>query len=151
LARWTSTQARTILKLPPELLFGTGLLIASICPIASHISVHWPTCAMAHVAPARSSASARTRARRYNYRRYFELIRGSSRGWVHAVRENDEVADCAAPCGCHEAAACAEVKGQFLAIVSHERAPLNAIIGFPTCCCMRCSAPSRTRARGYVG
>ncbi|CCV12572.1 PAS domain-containing sensor histidine kinase [Mesorhizobium sp. STM 4661] len=135
-----SAKARTILKLPPELLFGTGLF--------DRIHLSDRVAYLSALADMRDGALARRLDLRVrlpqngngatadNYRPFsLELARLEKQQDVFTLvlRENGEVAglreDLAAA---NEAAASAEVaKGRFLAVVSHElRTPLNAIIGF---------------------
>jgi cell cycle sensor histidine kinase DivJ len=135
-----SAKARTLLKLPPELLFGTGLF--------DRIHLSDRVAYLSALADMRDGALSRRLDLRVrlpqdgggatadNYRPFsLELIRAWQQDEVFTLvlRENDETAglreDFAAA---REAATSAEVaKGRFLAVVSHElRTPLNAIIGF---------------------
>ncbi|PTE09669.1 sensor histidine kinase [Mesorhizobium helmanticense] len=135
-----SAKARTLLKLQPELLFGTGLF--------DRIHLSDRVAYLSALADMRDGALARRLDLRVrlpqdgggatadNYRPFaLELARLEKQQDVFTLvlRENGEVAalreDLAAA---NEAAASAEVaKGRFLAVVSHElRTPLNAIIGF---------------------
>lgn len=135
-----SAKARTILKLQPELLFGTGLF--------DRIHLSDRVAYLSALADMRDGALARrfdlrvrlpqngNGATADNYRPFsLELARAEKQQDVFTLilRENGETAalrdDLAAA---NEAAAAAEVaKGRFLAVVSHElRTPLNAIIGF---------------------
>ncbi|MEP6565066.1 MAG: HAMP domain-containing sensor histidine kinase [Mesorhizobium sp.] len=135
-----SAKARTILKLPPELLFGTGLF--------DRIHLSDRVAYLSALADMRDGAPARRLDLRVrlpqngdgptadNYRPFsLELVRGELQQDIFTLvlREDNEIArlreDLAVA---NEAAASAEVaKGRFLAIVSHElRTPLNAIIGF---------------------
>ncbi|MER8747123.1 HAMP domain-containing histidine kinase [Mesorhizobium sp. M1004] len=135
-----SAKARTILKLPPELLFGAGLF--------DRIHLSDRVAYLSALADMRDGALARRLDLRVrlpqdgsastadNYRPFqLELVRaeGQQETFTLLLRENDETArlrdELAAAT---EAAASAEVaKGRFLAVVSHElRTPLNAIIGF---------------------
>ncbi|MBZ9772110.1 MFS domain-containing histidine kinase [Mesorhizobium sp. CO1-1-8] len=135
-----SSKARTLLKLPPELLSGNGLFDrVHLSDRVSYLS------AMADMRDGALSRRLELRIRlpqngnsltADNYRPFsLDLVRGEEQGDVFTLvlRENDEIArlreDLAAA---NEAAASAEVaKGRFLAVVSHElRTPLNAIIGF---------------------
>jgi len=135
-----SAKARTLLKLPPELLSGNGFFDrVHLSDRVSYLSA---------LADMRDGALSRRLELRIrlpqngnglaadNYRPFsLDLVRGEEQGDVFTllVRENNEIArlreDLAAA---NEAAASAEVaKGRFLAVVSHElRTPLNAIIGF---------------------
>ncbi|KRB14888.1 PAS domain-containing sensor histidine kinase [Mesorhizobium sp. Root695] len=140
-----SPKARTLLKLPPELLSGSGLFDrVHLSDRVSYLSA---------LADMRDGALSRrlelrirlpqnghgqndSRMTADNYRPFsLDLVRAEEQGDVFTLvlRENDEIArlreDLAAA---NEAAASAEVaKGRFLAVVSHElRTPLNAIIGF---------------------
>ncbi|MCZ8543163.1 PAS domain-containing sensor histidine kinase [Mesorhizobium qingshengii] len=135
-----SAKARTLLKLPPELLSGNGLF--DRIHLSDRVSY------LSALADMRDGALSRRLELRIrlpqngngqaadNYRPFsLELVRGEEEVDVFTLvlRENDEIArlreDLAAA---NEAAASAEVaKGRFLAVVSHElRTPLNAIIGF---------------------
>lgn len=135
-----SAKARTILKLQPELLFGTGLF--------DRIHLSDRVAYLSALADMRDGAPARRLGLRVrlpqngngptadNYRPFsLELARGEEQQDVltFVLRENDELAGLREElAAAKEAAASAEVaKGRFLAIVSHElRTPLNAIIGF---------------------
>ncbi|RWC63655.1 PAS domain-containing sensor histidine kinase [Mesorhizobium sp.] len=140
-----SPKARTLLKLPPELLSGNGLF--------DRIHLSDRVCYLSALADMRDGALSRrlelrirlpqngngqneNRLAADNYRPFsLDLVRGEEQddAFTLVLRENDEIArlreDLAAA---NEAAATAEVaKGRFLAVVSHElRTPLNAIIGF---------------------
>ncbi|MER8504235.1 MULTISPECIES: PAS domain-containing sensor histidine kinase [unclassified Mesorhizobium] len=134
-----SAKARTMLRLPPELLFGTGLFDRI------HLSDRVPY--LSALADMRDGAVSRRLDLRVrlpqssgvtadNYRPFsLEMMRAPGQGTVFTLllRENDEVAGLRQElAAANEAAASAEVaKGRFLAVVSHElRTPLNAIIGF---------------------
>lgn len=135
-----SAKARTILKLQPELLFGTGLF--------DRIHLSDRVAYLSALADMRDGASARRLDLRVrlpqngngptadNYRPFsLELTRAQEQEdvFTFVLRENDEVAGLRKElAAAKEAAASAEVaKGRFLAVVSHElRTPLNAIIGF---------------------
>ncbi len=135
-----SAKARTILKLQPELLFGTGLF--------DRIHLSDRVAYLSALADMRDGAPARRLDLRVrlpqngngptadNYRPFsLELARGEEQQDVltFVLRENDELAGLREElAAAKEAAASAEVaKGRFLAVVSHElRTPLNAIIGF---------------------
>ncbi len=135
-----SAKARTILKLQPELLFGTGLF--------DRIHLSDRVAYLSALADMRDGAPARRLDLRVrlpqnsngptadNYRPFsLELARGEEQQDVltFILRENDELAGLREELAtAKEAAASAEVaKGRFLAVVSHElRTPLNAIIGF---------------------
>lgn len=134
-----SAKARTILKLLPELLFGTGLF--------DRIHLSDRVAYLSALADMRDGASARRLDLRVrlpqnghsptadNYRPFsLELMRAEHEDvFTLVLRENDELAGLREElAGAKEAAASAEVaKGRFLAVVSHElRTPLNAIIGF---------------------
>lgn len=135
-----SAKARTILKLQPELLFGTGLF--------DRIHLSDRVAYLSALADMRDGAPARRLDLRVrlpqngngptadNYRPFsLELARGEEQQDVltFVLRENDELAGLREVlAAAKEAAASAEVaKGRFLAVVSHElRTPLNAIIGF---------------------
>lgn len=135
-----SAKARTILKLQPELLFGTGLF--------DRIHLSDRVAYLSALADMRDGASTRRLDFRVrlpqnghgptadNYRPFsLELTRAKEQQDVFTLvlRENDEVAGLREElAAANEAAASAEVaKGRFLAVVSHElRTPLNAIIGF---------------------
>ncbi|UVK44488.1 HAMP domain-containing histidine kinase [Mesorhizobium sp. AR07] len=135
-----SAKARTLLKLPPELLSGSGLFDrVHLSDRVSYLSA---------LADMRDGALARRLELRIrlpqngsglaadNYRPFsLDLVRGEEQGDVFTLvlRENDEIARLRENfAAANEAAASAEVaKGRFLAVVSHElRTPLNAIIGF---------------------
>lgn len=134
-----SAKARTILKLQPELLFGTGLF--------DRIHLSDRVAYLSALADMRDGASAgrldlRVRLPQNghgptadNYRPFsLELMRAEHEDvFTLVLRENDELAGLREElAAAKEAAASAEVaKGRFLAVVSHElRTPLNAIIGF---------------------
>ncbi len=135
-----SAKARTMLKLPPELLFGSGFF--------DRIHLSDRVCYLSAMADMRDGALSRRLDIRVrlpqngggrmvdNYRPFsLELVRAPEQSEIFTlvVRENDEVAALREElAAAKEAAASAEVaKGRFLAVVSHElRTPLNAIIGF---------------------
>lgn len=135
-----SAKARTILKLQPELLFGTGLF--------DRIHLSDRVAYLSALADMRDGAPARRLDLRVrlpqngngptadNYRPFsLELARGEEQQDVltFVLRDNYELAGLREElAAAKEAAASAEVaKGRFLAVVSHElRTPLNAIIGF---------------------
>lgn len=135
-----SAKARTILKLPPELLFGAGLF--------DRIHLSDRVAYLSALADMRDGALARRLDLRVrlpqdgsastadNYRPFqLELMRAEEQEetFTLLLRENDETAELRDElAAANEAAASAEVaKGRFLAVVSHElRTPLNAIIGF---------------------
>lgn len=135
-----SAQARSKLRLAPELLLGTGLF--DRIHISDRVAY---LCALADLrdGAARKTVEARIRLPRAdgnttndNYRPFLielmnDLDKGS--GYTVLVRENDELAALRAQITAStEAAETLELaKGRFLAAVSHElRTPLNAIIGF---------------------
>ncbi|MER9963715.1 ATP-binding protein [Mesorhizobium sp. M0045] len=134
-----SAKARTMLRLPPELLFGTGLFDRI------HLSDRVPY--LSALADMREGALSRRLDLRVrlpqssgvtadNYQPFsLEMMRapGEETVFTLVLRENDELAGLRQElAAANEAAASAEVaKGRFLAVVSHElRTPLNAIIGF---------------------
>ncbi|WP_192358755.1 PAS domain-containing sensor histidine kinase [Mesorhizobium mediterraneum] len=134
-----SAKARTILKLQPELLSGSGLF--------DRIHLSDRVAYLSALADMRDGASARRLDLRVrlpqngngptadNYRPFsLELMRAEQEDvFALVLRENDELAGLREElAAAKEAAASAEVaKGRFLAVVSHElRTPLNAIIGF---------------------
>ncbi|MET3582143.1 cell cycle sensor histidine kinase DivJ [Mesorhizobium robiniae] len=135
-----SAKARAILKLQPELLFGTGLF--------DRIHLSDRVAYLSALADMRDGALARRLDVRVrlpqngngptadNYRPFsLELMRAKEQEdvFTFVLRENDEVTGLREElAAAKEAAASAEVaKGRFLAVVSHElRTPLNAIIGF---------------------
>ncbi|TIP91973.1 MAG: PAS domain-containing sensor histidine kinase [Mesorhizobium sp.] len=134
-----SAKSRTILKLQPELLFGSGLF--------DRIHLSDRVAYLSALADMRDGASARRLDLRVrlpqngngptadNYRPFaLELMRAEQEDvFALVLRENDELAGLREElAAAKEAAASAEVaKGRFLAVVSHElRTPLNAIIGF---------------------
>lgn len=141
-----SAKARTLLKLPPELLSGTGLFDrVHLSDRVSYLSA---------LADMRDGALSRRLELRIrlpqngggahngnglvadNYQPFaLELVRGEQQSDVFTLvlRQNDEAARLRDELAqANETAAAAEVaKGRFLAVVSHElRTPLNAIIGF---------------------
>lgn len=141
-----SAKSRTLLKLPPELLSGTGLFDrVHLSDRVSYLSA---------LADMRDGARSRRLDLRIrlpqsgngahngngfvadNYQPFaLELVRGEKQGDVFTLvlRQNDETARLREELAqANETAAAAEVaKGRFLAVVSHElRTPLNAIIGF---------------------
>ncbi|QPC94039.1 HAMP domain-containing sensor histidine kinase [Mesorhizobium sp. INR15] len=140
-----SAKARTLLKLPPELLCGNGLFDrVHLSDRVSYLS------ALADMRdgvlsrrlelrirlPQNGNDQKDSRLMADNYRPFsLELVQAEDQGDIVTLvlRANDEIAglreDLAAA---NDAAAAAEVaKGRFLAVVSHElRTPLNAIIGF---------------------
>lgn len=141
-----STKARTLLKLPPELLSGTGLF--------DRVHLSDRVAYLSALADMRDGALSRRLELRIrlpqsgngtqngngfvadNYQPFaLELVRGEEQSDVFTLvlRENDETARLREELAqANETAAAAEVaKGRFLAVVSHElRTPLNAIIGF---------------------
>lgn len=134
-----SARARTILKLQPELLFGSGLF--------DRIHLSDRVAYLSALADMRDGASARRLDLRVrlpqnsngptadNYRPFsLELMRAEQEDvFALVLRENDELVGLREElAAAKEAAVSAEVaKGRFLAVVSHElRTPLNAIIGF---------------------
>lgn len=145
-----SAKARTLLKLPPELLSGTGLF--------DRVHLSDRVAYLSALADMRDGAASRrlelrirlpqngngqsgnlqhdSRLMADNYRPFLlELLRAEEQGdaFTLILRENDETARLREELAqANEAAAAAEVaKGRFLAVVSHElRTPLNAIIGF---------------------
>lgn len=135
-----SAKARTLLKLPPELLSGNGFF--DRVHLADRVSY------LSALADMRDGALSRRLELRIrlpqngngqsadNYRPFsLDLVRGEEQGDVFTLvlRENDDIARLRENlAAANEAAASAEVaKGRFLAVVSHElRTPLNAIIGF---------------------
>lgn len=140
-----SARARTLLKLPPELLSGTGFF--DRVHLSDRVSYLSALADMRDGAlsrrldlrirlPQNGNGQNENRLAADNYRPFsLELVRGEEQGDVFTLvlRENDEIARLREElAGAKEAAASAEVaKGRFLAVVSHElRTPLNAIIGF---------------------
>ncbi|MDX8503051.1 HAMP domain-containing sensor histidine kinase [Mesorhizobium sp. VK4C] len=134
-----SARARSILKLAPELLLGTGLF--ERVHLSDRVAYLTALADMREGAPKRR-LDLRIRLPRDgggsadNFRPFrLELMRGGLEPEVFTLvlRENDDVAALREElASAKEAAAAAEVaKGRFLAVVSHElRTPLNAIIGF---------------------
>ncbi|PBB43965.1 PAS domain-containing sensor histidine kinase [Mesorhizobium sp. WSM3866] len=134
-----SAKARSILKLAPELLLGTGLF--ERVHLSDRVAYLTALADMRDGAPKRR-LDLRIRLPRDggcsadNFRPFrLELLRGAREQDIltFVLRENDEVAALREELAtAREAAAAAEVaKGRFLAVVSHElRTPLNAIIGF---------------------
>jgi len=134
-----SAKARSLLKLAPELLLGTGLF--------DRVHLSDRVAYLTALADMREGAAKRRLDLRIrlprenagtadNFRPFsLDLMRGEQdRDVVTLVlRENDDVAALREELAqARDAAAAAEVaKGRFLAVVSHElRTPLNAIIGF---------------------
>ncbi|RWA71023.1 HAMP domain-containing sensor histidine kinase [Mesorhizobium sp.] len=134
-----SAKARSILKLAPELLLGTGLF--ERVHLADRVAYLTALADMREGAPKRR-LDLRIRLPRDgggsadNFRPFrLELMRGELEPDVFTLvlRENDDVAALREElASAKDAAAASEVaKGRFLAVVSHElRTPLNAIIGF---------------------
>ncbi|MDX8517045.1 PAS domain-containing sensor histidine kinase [Mesorhizobium dulcispinae] len=134
-----SAKARSVLKLAPELLLGTGLF--------ERIHLSDRVAYLTALADMREGALKRRLDLRIrlprdgggsadNFRPFrLELMRGALEQDIFTLllRENDDVAALREElASARETAAAAEVaKGRFLAVVSHElRTPLNAIIGF---------------------
>ncbi|ANT50678.1 ATP-binding protein [Mesorhizobium amorphae] len=133
-----SARARSILKLPPELLFGAGLF--------ERVHLSDRVAYLSALADMRDGAVARRVDLRVrlprdgassdNFRPFrLDLMRADHQqdAFTLLLRENDDVAGLREElAAAKEATAAAEVaKGRFLAVVSHElRTPLNAIIGF---------------------
>ncbi|CAN7435500.1 HAMP domain-containing sensor histidine kinase [Mesorhizobium amorphae] len=133
-----SARARSILKLPPELLFGAGLF--------ERVHLSDRVAYLSALADMRDGAVARRVDLRVrlprdgvssdNFRPFrLDLMRAEHQqdAFTLLLRENDDVAGLREElAAAKEATAAAEVaKGRFLAVVSHElRTPLNAIIGF---------------------
>ncbi|RRH93410.1 PAS domain-containing sensor histidine kinase [Mesorhizobium tamadayense] len=134
-----SAKARSILKLAPELLLGTGLF--ERVHLSDRVAYLTALADMREGAPKRR-LDLRIRLPRDgggsvdNFRPFrLELFRGELEPDVFTLVlcENEDVAALREElASAREAAAAAEVaKGRFLAVVSHElRTPLNAIIGF---------------------
>ncbi|PBB37441.1 PAS domain-containing sensor histidine kinase [Mesorhizobium sp. WSM3868] len=134
-----SAKARSILKLAPELLLGTGLF--ERVHLSDRVAYLTALADMRDGAPKRR-LDLRIRLPRDgggsadNFRPFrLELLRGAPEQdiFTFVLRENDEVSALREELAtAREAAAAAEVaKRRFLAVVSHElRTPLNAIIGF---------------------
>lgn len=134
-----SAQARSILSLAPELLFGAGLF--ERVHISDRVAY---LCALADMREGGSHRKVEVRLRlprmqddqpNDNYRPFsIELMSGGSAHPIVAlIRENDETMELRdALVASAEATEALELaKGRFLAAVSHElRTPLNAIIGF---------------------
>ncbi|MFU0506662.1 ATP-binding protein [Pseudaminobacter sp. NGMCC 1.201702] len=135
-----SPQARTMLRLAPELMLGAGLF--ERIHISDRVGY---LCALADLragAP-RRTVEARMRLPRTddaragqadNYQPFaIDLMSADGKGIVALLRENEEVVRLrAAVAACTETTEALELaKARFLAAVSHElRTPLNAIIGF---------------------
>ncbi|TIQ34326.1 MAG: PAS domain-containing sensor histidine kinase [Mesorhizobium sp.] len=134
-----SVKARSILKLAPELLLGTGLF--ERVHLSDRVAYLTALADMREGAPKRR-LDLRIRLPRDgggsadNFRPFrLELMRGELEPDVFTLvlRDNDDVAALREElASARDATAAAEVaKGRFLAVVSHElRTPLNAIIGF---------------------
>ncbi|MGX8008816.1 sensor histidine kinase [Mesorhizobium sp. ORM8.1] len=134
-----SAKTRSLLKLAPELLLGTGLF--DRVHLSDRVAYLTALADMREGAPKRR-LDLRIRLPRENagnadnFRPFsLDLMRGElDRDVVTLLlRENDDVAALREELKqARDAAAAAEVaKGRFLAVVSHElRTPLNAIIGF---------------------
>ncbi|WP_192248983.1 sensor histidine kinase [Mesorhizobium silamurunense] len=134
-----SAKARSVLKLAPELLLGTGLF--ERVHLSDRVAYLTALADMREGAPKRR-LDLRIRLPRDgggsadNFRPFrLELMRGALEQDIFTLvlRENDDVAALREElASARDAAAAAEVaKGRFLAVVSHElRTPLNAIIGF---------------------
>ncbi|MER9951426.1 PAS domain-containing sensor histidine kinase [Mesorhizobium sp. M0047] len=140
-----SPKARTLLKLPAELLSGHGFF--DRIHLSDRVSYLSALADMRDGAlsrrlelrirlPQNGNGQNDNRLAADNYRPFsLDLVRGEEQGDVFTLvlRENDEIARLREELAvANEAAASAEVaKGRFLAVVSHElRTPLNAIIGF---------------------
>ncbi|MER9136370.1 PAS domain-containing sensor histidine kinase [Mesorhizobium sp. M0830] len=140
-----SPKARTLLKLPAELLSGHGFF--DRIHLSDRVSYLSALADMRDGAlsrrlelrirlPQNGNGQNDNRLAADNYRPFsLDLVRGEEQGDVFTLvlRENDEIARLREElAAANEAAASAEVaKGRFLAVVSHElRTPLNAIIGF---------------------
>ncbi|UCI06778.1 sensor histidine kinase [Mesorhizobium sp. B1-1-8] len=136
-----SAKSRSILKLAPELLFGTGLFdrihlsdrVAYLTALADMRDGVLMRRLDLRIRLPRDGGTGQSAG---NFRPFrLELMRGEFDQdlFTLMLRENDDVAALREEVAvAKEAAAAAEVaKGRFLAVVSHElRTPLNAIIGF---------------------
>ena len=135
-----SPQARTTLRLAPELMLGAGLF--DRIHISDRVGY---LCALADLRAGaqRRIVEARMRLPRTddaragladNYQPFaIDLMNAGGKGIVALLRENEEVVRLrAAVAACTETTEALELaKARFLAAVSHElRTPLNAIIGF---------------------
>ena len=161
-----SAKARTMLKLPPELLLGTGLF--DRVHLADRVAY------LSALADMREGASSRRVELRLrlprdagghqghqvadNHRPFaLDLLRAPGQDDVFTIvlHENDEIAGLREELAlAKEAAASADVaKGRFLAVVSHElRTPLNAIIGFSDMLLHEMFGPFKDqRQKEYVG
>ncbi|BCM18303.1 sensor histidine kinase [Mesorhizobium sp. J8] len=134
-----SAKARSILRLAPELLLGTGLFdrvhlsdrVAYLTALADMREGALKRRLDLRIRLPREGSSAADNFRPFS----LELLRGHADrdAFTLVLRENDDVAALREELAqAKEEAATAEVaKGRFLAVVSHElRTPLNAIIGF---------------------
>ncbi|MEO9339872.1 ATP-binding protein [Mesorhizobium sp. SB112] len=134
-----SDKSRTMLQLPQECLFGTGLF--DRIHIGDRIAY---LCALSALREGKAASRAEVRIRlprlveggADNYRPFLiEMLNEGALGdgFTLLVRENDEISDLrAALAEADQKKDSLEIaKGNFLAAVSHElRTPLNAIIGF---------------------
>ncbi|WP_315920700.1 HAMP domain-containing sensor histidine kinase [Mesorhizobium sp. SP-1A] len=138
-----SGKARSVLKLAPELLAGTGLFdrvhLSDRLPYLTALADMREGADMRKVELRIRLPKAEPGAAGDNYRPFvleFMAVAGQAgaeNAFIGLLRENDQLVELrAALAKAREAASGAEVaKSRFLAAVSHElRTPLNAIIGF---------------------
>jgi two-component system, cell cycle sensor histidine kinase DivJ len=154
-------KSRQILKLPPELLLGTGLF--DRIHIADRVGY---LCALADLREGRESRKVEVRIRLPqkggnlpgdNYRHFTIELRRDPDGqaFIALLRDNEEMAELRQALA--EAVDANDgidlAKGRFLAAVSHElRTPLNAIIGFSDMLLHEMFGPfGDPRQKEYVG
>jgi cell cycle sensor histidine kinase DivJ len=153
-----SGQARTLLKLEPEFLFGSGLL--DRIHVADRIAYLSALADLREGKPVRNvelrlRLPSEGRGETANYRAFSLDLLGeleAGEGFLAMLRDNGEIADLRQ--ALKDASAHAEIdKARFLATVSHElRTPLNAIIGFSDMLLSGMAGPLHNdRQQDYVG